>query len=114
MKKTIITVLLLISSVTAFANSSNKSAKSAYTVDKVSVASMALNIFSNLDLEVGSRLGSCEIIRKDYTNKDAYHKEEFFSFQIRNQNKTVGITVKNAGKISTSKIVRSKTNRRSS
>ena len=99
MKKTLITALLVLSSVSAFAQNTDKS----YKVEKVSVPSMALNIFSNLDLEAGARVGGCEITRKDYEGDIVNSKNEKFIFQIQSQGKTAEIVVKKAGTISTSK-----------
>ena len=92
MKKTLITALLVLSSVSAFAQNTDKG----YKVEKVSVSNMALNIFSNLDLEAGARVGGCEISRKDYQG-------DKFILQIQAQGKTASIVVNKAGTISTSK-----------
>ena len=99
MKKTLITALLVLSSVSAFAQNTDKS----YKVEKVSVPSMALNIFSNLDLEAGARVGGCEITRKDYEGDIVNSKNEKLILQIQSQGKTAEIVVKKAGTISTSK-----------
>ena len=99
MKKTLITALLVLSSVSAFAQNTDKG----YKVEKVSVPSMALNIFSNLDLEAGARVGGCEITRKDYEGDIVNSKNEKFILQIQSNGKTADIVVKKAGTISTSK-----------
>ncbi len=96
MKKTLVTALFILISTSAFASN-------AYKVEKISVPSMALNVFSNLDLDAGADIGNCRIIRKDYEGDIVNSKTEKFILEVDGQGKTAKIVIKQAGTMSTSK-----------
>ena len=95
MKKTFIAALLVVTSFSVFAAND-------YKVEKISVPSMALNVFSNLDLDAGATVGNCQILRKEYEGDIVKSKNEKFILEIEGQGKTVNIVVKKDGTMSTS------------
>ena len=93
MKKTFMTALLLLASVSTFAQNGELSG---YTSKNISALTIADDIFSNLDVEPGRRVRYCTVVETDY---------EFATLQ---PNKIPGFTLKlsRAGKIAGLKITR--------